>query len=444
MTSNIQTSETSSEQAGGKSKEGFVYPGLLLPFALIVTCFAAWGISTDLTAPMVNVFSSVFDMSAFQSALVQSAYYGAYFLLAIPAAMLNTRFGFKGGVVIGMTLAAIGAFLFFPAAEIMTFGTFLLALFVLAGGLSIVETSANPFVMSLGPEKSATRRLNFAQAFNPIGSNIGVLMATLLVAPHIGSAVERASLSEAEALAQTSSELEKVMVPYIILGVLYAGLASAIFFVRIPKNKRMQETDSNTVAKGVFLRLWNNRTYRFGVIAQFFNIAAQTCIWTFIPFYVQHTLGASHETAGWWLQLSLIFFLVMRFVMVWLMGKYDGRKLLIFMCALGVVFTLIGVLSENVVGAVAIAALSGCISLLFPTIYGVSLSGVGADTKFASSGLVMAIVGGAVAPMIQGAITDATNPQIGFSFVILCFVIIGAFGLYAIKNQVETKEESHA
>lgn len=444
MTSNIQTSETASYKGGGKSKEGFVYPGLLLPFALIVTCFAAWGISTDLTAPMVNVFSSVFDMSAFQSSLVQSAYYGAYFLLAIPAAMLNTRFGFKGGVVIGMTLAALGAFLFFPAAEIMTFGTFLLALFVLAGGLSIVETSANPFVMSLGPEKSATRRLNFAQAFNPIGSNIGVLMATLLVAPHIGSAVERASLSESEALAQTSAELERVMVPYIILGVLYAGLAIAIFFVKIPKNKRMQETDSNTVTKGVFGRLWNNRTYRFGVIAQFFNIAAQTCIWTFIPFYVQHTLGASHETAGWWLQLSLIFFLVMRFVMVWLMGKFDSRKLLIFMCALGAVFTVIGVLSENVVGAVAIAALSGCISLLFPTIYGISLSGIGADTKFASSGLVMAIVGGAIAPMVQGALTDATNPQIGFSFVILCFIIIGAFGVYAIRNQVEAKEEARA
>src|SRR5699024_838174 len=444
MTSNIQTSETSSDNGGGKSKEGFVYPGLLLPFALIVTCFAAWGISTDLTAPMVNVFSSVFDMSAFQSALVQSAYYGAYFLLAIPAAMLNTRFGFKGGVVIGMTLAAIGAFLFFPAAEIMTFGTFLLALFVLAGGLSIVETSANPCVMSLGPEKNATRRLNFAQAFNPIGSNIGVLMATLLVAPHIGNAVNRASLSEAEALAQTSAELERVMVPDIILGVLYAALAISIFFVKLPKHKRMQSTDSATVEKGVLGRLWRNRTYRFGVIAQFFNIAAQTCIWTFIPFYVQHTLGASHETAGWWLQLSLIFFLVMRFVMVWLMGKFDSRRLLVFMCSLGALFTVIGVLSGNVVGAVAIAALSGCISLLFPTIYGISLSGVGSDTKFASSGLVMAIVGGAIAPMVQGAITDATNPQIGFSFVILCFLIIGAFGVYAIKNQVETKEEARA
>src|SRR5699024_10554506 len=162
-------------------------------------------------------------------------------------------------------------------------------------------------------------------------------------------------------LAQTSAELERVMVPYIILGVLYAALAISIFFVKIPKNKRMQETDSATVEKGVLGRLWRNRTYRFGVIAQFFNIAAQTCIWTFIPFYVQHTLGASHETAGWWLQLSLIFFLVMRFVMVWLMGKFDSRKLLVFMCSLGALFTVIGVLSENVVGAVAIAALSGCI-----------------------------------------------------------------------------------
>jgi len=444
MTSISKPSPNEAAEEDKKSKGSFVYPGLLLPFGLIVACFAAWGISTDLTAPMVNVFGSVFDMSAFQSALVQFAYYGAYFLLAIPAAMLNTRFGFKGGVVIGMSLAAIGAFLFFPAAEIMTYGTFLLALFVLAGGLSIVETSANPFVMSLGPEKNATRRLNFAQAFNPIGSNLGVLMATLLVAPHIGNAAERASLPEAEALAQTSSELERVMVPYIILGVLYAVLAISIFFVKIPKNKRMEQTDSNTVTKGVFRRLWNNGNYRFGVIAQFFNIAAQTCIWTFIPFYVQHTLGASHEAAGWWLQLSLIFFLVMHFVMVWLMGKFDSKKLLVVMCVLGTVFTIIGIVSGNVIGAVAIAALSGCISLLFPTIYGVALSGVGADTKFASSGLVMAIVGGAIAPMVQGALTDATNPQIGFSFVVICFLVIGAFGIYSIKNGIHTHEDANA
>lgn len=224
-------------------KQSFIYPGLLLPFALIVACFAAWGISTDLTAPMVNVFSSVFDMNAFQAALVQFAYYGAYFLLAIPAAMINTKLGFKGGVVLGMGMAALGAFMFFPAAEIMTFGVFLAALFILAGGLSIVETSANPFVMSLGPEKNATRRLNFAQAFNPIGANLGVLMATLLVAPHISETVDKAGMSEDQLLAQTSQELEKVMVPYIILGCLYLALAVSIFLVKIPKNERMEETD---------------------------------------------------------------------------------------------------------------------------------------------------------------------------------------------------------
>lgn len=427
---------------GKKEKDSFVYPGLLVPFILIVTCFAAWGISTDLTAPMVNVFSSVFDMTAFQAALVQFAYYGAYFLLAIPAAMINSRFGFKGGVVIGMSLAALGAFLFFPAAEIMKYGTFLLALFVLAGGLSIVETSANPFVMSLGPEHNATRRLNFAQAFNPIGSNLGVLMATLFVAPHITEAIDKQGMSEAEVLAQTSSELEKVMIPYIILGVFYAALALSIFLVKIPKNKRMEETDYTGVEKGVVGRLWNNKTYRFGVIAQFFNIAAQTCIWTFIPFYIQYTLGASKEAAGWWLQISLLFFLVMRFVMVWLMGKYDGRTLLTFMCGLGMVLTLIGILSGSIFGALCIAALSGCISLLFPTIYGIALTGVGKDTKFASSGLVMAIVGGAIAPLIQGHLQDITNPQIGFCFVLVCFAAVGSYGLYALKHGIVASKEA--
>lgn len=434
----VQRKSRSASAADGvnenSKKEGFVYPGLILPFVLVVTCFAAWGISTDLTAPMVSVFSSVFDMSAFQSALVQFAYFGAYFLLAIPAAIINTKIGFKGGVVLGMAMASLGAFMFFPAAEVMTYGMFLAALFVLAGGLSIVETSANPFVMSLGPERSATRRLNFAQSFNPIGANIGVLMATLLVAPNISEGPEDPSLSEGELLAQTSSELESVMVPYIILAVFYIALAAAIFFVKIPKNERMAEADFSDVPQGVFGRLWKNSTYRFGVVAQFFNIAAQTCTWSFLPFYIMYTLDADQETAGWWLQISLIFFLVMRFVMTWLMGIFDSRRLLTFMSVLGVVLSVIGVIVGGILGALAIAGLSACISLLFPTIYGISLDGVGRDTKFASSGLVMAIVGGAIAPLIQGAFQDATNPQIAFLFVTLCFAIIAAFGFHTLRK----------
>lgn len=428
-------------QKHGTKKNKFVYPGLMVPFILIVSCFAAWGISTDLTAPMVNVFSSVFDMSAFQSALVQFAYFGAYFLLAIPAAMINSRFGYKGGVVIGMSMAALGAWMFFPASQMMTYGTFLFALFVLAGGLSIVETSANPFVMSLGPESTATRRLNFAQAFNPIGSNIGVLMATLLVAPHILESVHKAGMSEAELLAQTSKELSSVMVPYILLGIIYAALAISIFIVKIPKNEQMQKTDYVGIRKGVFGRLWNNHTYRFGVVAQFFNIAAQTCIWTYLPFYVQETLGVSKSAAGWWLQISLLFFLVMRFVMVWLMGRFDGRRLMVVMCGAGVVLTVIGMLFGNVLGALSIAALSACISLLFPTIYGVALTGVGEDTKFGSSGLVMAIIGGAIAPLLQGKLTDHFGAQFGFIFVALCFAVVGAFGIYALKNQIIPETE---
>lgn len=430
--------------AGGetsKKSSGFVYPGLTLPFALLVCCFAAWGMATDLTAPMVNVFKQVFDMNTVQAALVQFAYYGAYFLLAIPAAFINSKLGYKGGVVIGLVLAASGALLFFPASKIMTYGMFLAALFVMAGGLSILETSANPFVMSLGPEHNATRRLNFAQAFNPIGSNLGVLISTLAIAPFITDAVHKQNMSEAERLATASTELGHVMVPYICLGLLYLCLGLALFMVKIPKtNARMSETDATGYRKGVFGRLLHNKVYVFGVIAQFFNIAAQTCIWTFIVFYVKFTLHIDNKEAGWWLQIALLFFLVMRFVMVWLMGRFDGRKMMVFMCGLGIVFTTIGILSGTIVGALCIAALSGCIPLLFPTIYGVALTGLKEDTKFGSSGLVMAIVGGALMPMVQARIQDLTNPQVGFIVVLLCFVIVGSYGLFAVKNQVMTQD----
>ncbi|MDD7384715.1 MAG: L-fucose:H+ symporter permease [Actinomycetaceae bacterium] len=446
MNTNDDAAQKDTSVRAVEHKTNWVHPGVLPAFVLIVTCFAAWGISTDLTAPMVKIFSTVFDMSAFQSALVQFAYYGAYFLLAIPAAMINSRLGYKGGVSIGMGLAAIGAFLFFPAAKVMTFPTFLAALFILAGGLSIVETSANPFVMALGPEENATRRLNFAQAFNPIGSNIGVLMATLLVAPHIAPVPKDAVKGSPELLAKTANELSHVIVPYIALGIFYAALAIAIFAVKIPRNKELEETDHvGSVRQGVFGRLWHNGTYRFGVIAQFFNIAAQTCIWTYIPFYVsgpQSVLHMSTSAGTWWLQISLIFFLVMRFLMVWLMGRFDGRKLMVFMCGLGIVLTMVGIVSGTVFGALCMAALSGCISLLFPTIYGISLTGLGADTKYGSSGLVMAIIGGAIAPLVQGRLIDAAGVQVSFTFVVLCFAVVLSFGLYALKHQIGMNDQA--
>jgi FHS family L-fucose permease-like MFS transporter len=252
---------------------------MTLPFVLIVTCFAAWGLAGNLTDPLVSVFGSVFSMSALQASLVQFAYYGAYFALAIPAAWINSRLGYKGGVLIGLLLAATGGLLFMPASQMMTYSMFLVALFTLAAGLSILETSANPYVMAMGPRENATRRLNFAQSFNPVGSNLGVLLAAVFILPHVNPATaeQRASLTQEALTEMQSAELQAVMGPYITLALVYVVIAIAIAMVRVPRHEAlMADRKSETVAlSGSRLgRLVRNRRYAFGVVAQFFNVAA--------------------------------------------------------------------------------------------------------------------------------------------------------------------------
>jgi len=422
----------------GTAKRGFLYPGMVLPFCLLVSCFAAWGLAGNMTDPLVKVFRSVFSMNNFQSSLVQSAYYGAYFCLAIPAAFINSRLGYKGGVLIGLVLAGTGGLLFIPAAYVMTYSVFLTALFTLAAGLSILETSANPFVMSMGPEHNATRRLNFAQAFNPIGSNLGVLIATTLILPYVNPATaeQRASMSEAELLSTRSSELQAVMGPFVALSLFYIALAVSIAFVKVteaPVATSGQETSSG----GRLTRLLGNKRYSFGVVAQFFNIAAQTCIWTFTLHYVTDALGVSDKVAGYWLQASLIVFLVFRFLMVGLMGRFDARKLMIVMCLFGVGLSLFAMVSVNIAGAVAVAMMSASISLLFPTIYGEALKGLGEDTKFGAAGLVMAIIGGATMPLVQGWIMDRTSASFSYVTVGVCLSIVAAYGFYTLRADRE-------
>ena len=422
----------------GRTKRGFLYPGMVLPFCLLVSCFAAWGMAGDMTAPLVKVFRSVFSMNNAQSSLVQSAYYGAYFCLAIPAAFINSRLGYKGGVLIGLGLAAAGGLLFIPASHVMTYSMFLAALFTLASGLSILETSANPFVMSMGPEHNATRRLNFAQAFNPIGSNLGVLIATTLILPYVNPATaeQRASMSEAELLSTRSSELQAVMGPFVALSLFYIALAVSIAFVKV--TEAPVATSGQTASSGGRLaRLLGNKRYSFGVVAQFFNIAAQTCIWTFTLHYVTDALGVSDKVAGYWLQASLIVFLVFRFLMVGLMGRFDARKLMIVMCLFGVGLSLFAMVSVNIAGAVAVAMMSASISLLFPTIYGEALKGLGEDTKFGAAGLVMAIIGGATMPLVQGWIMDLTSASFSYVTVGVCLSIVAAYGFYTLRADRE-------
>ena len=409
----------------------------LIPFILLTICFAAWGVAANMTDPLVKVFSKIFTMSSLQSALVQFAYYGAYFCLAIPAAFIKKGFSYKTGVLTGLGCAAAGAFLFYPASQTMTYGFFLLALFVLAGGLSILETSANPYVMAMGCEQSATRRLNLAQAFNPVGTNLGVFLAATLILPNLNqaSAEQRASMSAAELKAVIGAELDAVMVPYVGMAVVLVVVWIAIACIKTPVNESTEQSSENIKLGASLKRLMHNRHYRFGVLAQFFNVGAQTCVWTFTIQYAMAAIGGNEVDGGQVLQYSMIVFLVSRFVMTWLMQYLYPAKLLMIMSLIAAGLCIVMTQAPNTVGVVSLVAISACLSLMFPTIYGIALEGLGEDTKLGAAGLVMAILGGAILPLFQAAIIDSYSVVVSYVVPALCFLLVAGYGLFDIKNK---------
>ena len=418
-------------------KHRLVYPGMGLLFVVIIGCFTAWGIAADLTTPMVAGFKHIFEMSTFQASLVQLAYFGAYFLLALPAAFINERFGYKAGLLTGLGLAAAGAFLFYPASKILTYEAFLVALFALAAGCSILETSANPYVMSLGPEESATRRLNFAQAFNPVGTNIGVLIAATLILPKLEAPVDLASATPEQVQLIRAAQLNAVMGPYVGLGLLLLALWLVIASQKAPKIVEEFPDAGEAGIGSMFKILITRRRYRFGVVAQFFNVAAQVCTWTYIIQYVQQAIGGSLSLGGLVLQVSLIVFLLSRFLMTWVIGRIRATKVLAALGLLAIALCIYAILVPNVTGVVALVAVSFCLSLMFPTIYGVALTGLGPATKFGAAGLVMAIVGGAIMPLVQGALLDATSPAVSFLVPAVCFAVVTSYAFYDLKAPEE-------
>jgi len=418
-----------------RKKPGLVYPGLSVPFILLITCFAAWGSAANLTDVLVGVFRHIFTMSNAQSALVQSAYYGAYFSLAIPAAMINKRFGYKTGVLTGLGLATIGGLLFIPASALLDFGPFLVALFVLAAGLSILETSANPFVIAMGPEESATQRLNLAQAFNPVGANIGVLLGAVLILPRITSEEDKANMTAAQLDKAQEHDLSLVLGPYVGIACVLLLIWLLIAFRKMTTPAERSEFEMEEGRSGALGRLWRNANYRYGVAAQFFNVAAQVCAWSFTIQYAQDEVGISKGSAGFYLQASLIVFLISRFVMTYLLGIFRPTKLLFAMGALGVVLCLIAVVTRNMVGLIAVVGISVSLSLMFPTIYGVALQGLGPDTKFGAAGLVMAILGGAIMPVVMGKLMDQTSTAVGFIVPGFCLACVACYALYDLRTR---------
>jgi FHS family L-fucose permease-like MFS transporter len=287
----------------------------------------------------------------------------------------------------------------------------------------------------LGPEETATRRLNFAQAFNPLGTNIGVLIAATLILPKLESPVDLTSATPEQVQVIRAGQLGAVMGPYLGLGMLLLAIWVVIATQRAPKIIE-EFPDIGDTSKGALARmLWNNKRYRFGVVAQFFNVAAQVCTWTFLLQYVQQAINGSLELGGYLLQVSLIIFLLSRFLMTWVIGKIRATKVMAVLAVLAVLLCLYAVAAPNITGVVALVLVSFCLSLMFPTIYGVALHGLGPATKFGAAGLVMAIVGGAIMPLVQGATLDATSPAVSFVVPAVCFAVVAAFAFYDLRTR---------
>ncbi len=419
------------------SKDGVSY---VVPFILITSCFALWGFANDITNPMVKAFSKIFRMSATDGALVQVAFYGGYFAMAFPAAMFIRRYSYKAGVLVGLGLYALGAFMFYPAKITGEYYPFLIAYFILTCGLSFLETSSNPYILSMGTEETATRRLNLAQSFNPMGSLLGMYVAMNFIQAKLNplDTASRADLTPAEFEAVKEYDLSVLIGPYLAIGLVILAMFVLILFWRMPKNG---DKNHNIDFVPTLRRIFAMPHYREGVIAQFFYVGVQIMCWTFIIQYGTRVLmadgmaeQAAEVTSQQYNILAMIIFCCSRFICTFLLRYVNTGRLLTVLAIVGGLL-VVGVIGlQNIYGLYCLVGVSACMSLMFPTIYGIALTGLGDDAKFGAAGLIMAILGGSVLPPFQAAIIDQGEllgmPAVNVSFILpfVCFVVIAIYG----------------
>ena len=406
----------------------------LVPFILVTFCFALWGFANDVTNPMVKAFSKIFRMSVTDGSLVQVAFYGGYFAMAFPAALFIRKYSYKAGVLMGLGLYATGALLFFPSKAIGVYGCFLIAYFIMTCGLSFLETSCNPYILSMGEPETATRRLNLAQCFNPCGSIIGMFVAMNYIQAKLNplSSDERALLSDADFEAVKNADLDVLISPYLAIGAIIVVMFLIILFTKMPKNAD-QSHDIHLMT--TLRRLVTLKRYREGVVAQFFYVGAQIMCWTFIIQYGTRIFmaeGMEEQAAEVLSQrfniYAMLFFICSRFIATWLMRWISPARLLTIFGILAMVFTTGVILSHDRTGVYCLVCVSGCMSLMFPTIYGIALDGLGDDAKFGAAGLIMAILGGSVLPPLQAMFIDAGMTNFSFILPFICFLVVTVYG----------------
>lgn len=390
----------------------------LLPFALVTSLFLLWGLANNMTDTLLAAFKRIMDMSDAQTSLIQFAFYGSYFCFALPAAIFISRHSFKSGIILGLLLYAAGAILFLPAAYAASYGFYLVAIYIMAGGCSVLETTANPYILSMGSPETATRRLNIAQSFNPIGSIIGILMSKYFILKDIS--------------------LYSVSGTYASLGLVLIAILVAILFVKMPAGR---DSGNKSGILASFGRLFRNRLYRYGVVAQFFYVGAQIGVWSFTIRIVMQELGVLEAQASTIYLITIIGFCLSRFIYTWLMKWISPAKLLLAGGVLSTLMTAVVVLGAGSgwLLIVALVLISFFMSLMFPTIYGLSLGGVAQsehpdDAKLGASGLIMAILGGALLTPLQGLVSDNSSIYMSYIIPAICFVVVTLFAAYAVKT----------
>lgn len=407
----------------------------LLPFILVTSLFALWGLANNMTDTLLAAFRKIMEMSDTQTSFIQLAFYGAYFCLALPAALFIRKHSYKSGVVLGLMLYALGAILFLPASRVESYAFYLTAIYIMAAGCAVLETMANPYIMSMGSPETATRRLNIAQSFNPIGSIMGILISKYFILQDIS--------------------LYSVSGTYAGVGLVLIAIMVVMLFAKMPEGKgdaersksssSLSSSSSSSSLSGsssfsaTFKRLMKNRRYAWGVVAQFFYVGAQIGVWSFTIRLVMKELGYVEAQAATIYLISIIGFCVSRFVYTWLMKYVTPARLLTVGAVLSAVCTLMVVLTGGWVAVIALVLISVFMSLMFPTIYGIALGSVSEsdhadDTKIGASGLIMAILGGALLTPVQGMVSDSWGINASYLVPACCFAVVLAYALSTTKK----------
>jgi len=449
----------------------------IFPFILVTSLFALWGFANDITNPMVAAFKNILLISTADSALIQTAFYGGYCIMAIPAALFIRRFNYKNGILVGLGLYTLGCFLFIPAGNAMAFWAFLLAYFIMTCGLSFLETTSNPYILALGSDENATRRLNFAQAFNPMGSITGMFIASNLILKRLeandvtalsllqqSNATAAAAIDVSKPFAEDvrralhsfapdalsvirKADLDIISGPYLILGLVVLAFFVLFFFARLP---RITADKDKSYSLGETVRiLFANKRYILSVVAQTFYVGVQIMVWTFIIQYADRELSMPKSIAQNYNIVAMASFVLSRFICTFLLKYYKPSALLSTLAVAGGLLTLGVIFLPNAQyvdghyfgaywGLFCLVGISACMSLMFPTIYGIALKGMGDEAKLASSGLILAIGGGSFMPWLQGLMIDRatwfgealSSVRLSFLLPFICFVVIAAFGLW--------------